>query len=81
MRRNVPLPLISMDDDKPRAARRLKKVQRDVALHATGRPCPGCKATARLSGGEGCTCPEPGESLTDRCIRLADKAAGRGGPQ
>lgn len=42
--------------DQPDRRQRAGAVARDVALHATGSPCPDCGHLAWLSGGPGCQC-------------------------
>jgi hypothetical protein len=56
-------------------ARRRDAAERDVALHITRAPCPGCGAKARLSGGEGCRCRTDIKALQARCDAHSERMA------
>ena len=66
---------ISHDSDDRSRARRLARVERDIDLRATGRPCTGCGETSWLAGGTGCTCGTSGDDLAKRCLAAADRVA------
>ena len=71
---------ISHDTDPLNRARRLTRVDLDVALHITGEPCHGCGERARLSGGDGCRCATSGTDLEKRCLDAADRVRLAGDP-
>jgi hypothetical protein len=71
---------ISQDSDPLNRDRRLRNVERDVVLHLSGEACPKCGNTARLSGGDGCTCGAGARALTARCEAAAAAVAAKGDP-
>jgi hypothetical protein len=69
---------ISRDSDPLSRARRLRAIERDIALRATGRPCTTCRNTARSArggGGRGCSCVTNAAELRERCLLAAARAA------
>lgn len=68
---------ISRDTDPVRRAQRLRAVERDLALRATGKPCPRCRNEAWSTGGPGCACPPSAAYLEQRCLDNADRARPR----
>lgn len=65
--------LISREDRPGERERRLTALHRDLALKATGKPCPGCRERAWHAGGRGCQCSRVPD-LVARCDRAGAAA-------